>query len=281
MTREQKAPYERLQAEAKQKWETEKRAYDERRGIVATTKPAVHKAVVAPVEEPVHRNSSPGTKLARKLSESNDSSSDTSPSDKSEGEGDGAGGNSDEDGTKMRRMMSAPPPSSPPTVNPDRRQLPDGWITRWDDNYHAWYYVDTRAQPPRSSWAHPLGAAPSSPQPSTTYAPPSNPPPNRAYNSGGPSFPGGYPQGYGYPAQTGMAPGGWQQAQQPVYAQPQQPPSTWWTGRWWYGMGGLALAAGGGYWGALLANAFEDHDRDDYNEGFQDGQDDNYDGGDF
>ncbi|KAH9012032.1 hypothetical protein EDB84DRAFT_1537763 [Lactarius hengduanensis] len=217
--------------------------------------------------------------------------------------------------------MSAPPPSSPPTVNPDRRQLPDGWITRWDGNYHAWYYVDTRAQPPRSSWAHPLGAAPSSPQPSTAYAPPSNPPPNRAYNSGGPSFPGqyvgpqqysqtspypsgpgyqvgqpdqrnfqglspqpqgGYPQGYGYPAQQGWQ-GGWQQAQQPVYPQPQQQSSRG-SGRGGggIGMGGLALAAGGGLLGgALLENAFEDHDRDEYNEGFQDGQDGDYDGGDF
>ncbi|KAI9448513.1 hypothetical protein H4582DRAFT_1901106 [Lactarius indigo] len=187
--------------------------------------------------------------------------------------------------------MSAPPPSSPPTVNPDRRQLPDGWITRWDDKY----YVDTRAQPPRSSWAHPLGAAPSSPQPSTTYAPPSNPPPNRAYNSSGPSFPGQYvgpqqynqtspypsgpgyqvgqpdqrnfqsvppqpqggyppPQGYGYPAQQGWPQGGWQQ-QQPVYAQPQQQPARGGRGGG-MGMGGLAL-------------------------GFQDGQDGDYDGGDF
>ncbi|KAH9027231.1 hypothetical protein EDB85DRAFT_1976087 [Lactarius pseudohatsudake] len=117
MTREQKAPYERLQAEAKQKWEAEKRAYDERRGIVATTKPAVHKAVVAPVEEPVHRNSSPpGTKLARKHSESSNSSSDTNPSDKSEGEDDGAGGNSDEDGDQDEedgdKEPSPPPPKS-------------------------------------------------------------------------------------------------------------------------------------------------------------------------
>ncbi|KAH9012033.1 hypothetical protein EDB84DRAFT_1537766 [Lactarius hengduanensis] len=115
MTREQKAPYERLQAEAKQKWEAEKRAYDERRGIVATTKPAVHKAVVAPVEEPVHRNSSPpGTKLARKLSKSSDSSTDTSPSDLSDGEEDGAGGNSDEDGDEDEEDGDKEPPPPPP-----------------------------------------------------------------------------------------------------------------------------------------------------------------------
>jgi hypothetical protein len=45
--------YERLQAEAKQRWETEKRAYDERRGIVAPTKPASRKTVAATIEEPV------------------------------------------------------------------------------------------------------------------------------------------------------------------------------------------------------------------------------------
>ncbi|KAI9448514.1 hypothetical protein H4582DRAFT_1843028 [Lactarius indigo] len=111
MTREQKAPYERLQAEAKQKWEAEKRAYDERRGIVATTKPAIHKAVVAPVEEPVHRNSSPGTKLALQPSESNDSSTDTSQSDKSEEEEDGTGGNSDED--EEDDVKESPPPPPP------------------------------------------------------------------------------------------------------------------------------------------------------------------------
>ncbi|KAI9449483.1 hypothetical protein BJY52DRAFT_248049 [Lactarius psammicola] len=113
MTREQKAPYERLQAEAKLKWEAEKRAYDERRGIVATTKPIDHKMVAAPVEEPVHRNSSPGTKLARKPSESNDSSTDTSPSDKSEGEEDGAGGNSDEEDEEDEDKESPPPPPPP------------------------------------------------------------------------------------------------------------------------------------------------------------------------
>jgi len=116
MTREQKAPYERLQAEAKQKWETEKRAYDERRGIVATTKPAGHKAVATPVEEPVHRNGSPGTKLARKPSESSDSSSDTSLSDKSEGEEDSTGENSDEEDEDKESPL--PKPSPPPPLLP-------------------------------------------------------------------------------------------------------------------------------------------------------------------
>jgi hypothetical protein len=42
---------------AKQKWVAEKRAYDERRGVVAPTKPAGRRPVAATVEEPVH----PGT----------------------------------------------------------------------------------------------------------------------------------------------------------------------------------------------------------------------------
>lgn len=114
MTREQKAPYERLQAEAKQKWETEKRAYEERRGIVATTKRAGHNVVVTPVEEPVHRNGSPGPKLARKPSESNDSSSDTSLSNKSEAEEESAGENSEEEDEDKE------PPSPPPVKGKTR-----------------------------------------------------------------------------------------------------------------------------------------------------------------
>ncbi|KAH9956781.1 hypothetical protein BC827DRAFT_1270706 [Russula dissimulans] len=82
--------------------------------------------------------------------------------------------------------MSGPPPySTPSTTNPDRRPLPDGYITRYDENYRAWYYVWTRSGPPRSSWTHPLDAqAPSSP-PQANFAPPPNPPPDRT------GFPGG------------------------------------------------------------------------------------------
>jgi len=82
--------------------------------------------------------------------------------------------------------MAAPPPaySTPHAGNPDRRALPDGWITRYDDNYRAWYYVDTRSHPPRSSWDHPLGAPPAG-----NYPPPPNPPPNRGnFGGGGPPF---------------------------------------------------------------------------------------------
>jgi len=123
MTPEQKAPYERLQAEAKQRWEAEKRAYDERRGIVAPAKPVSRKTVAATVEEPVQHTAvgSPGAKPARKTPESSDSSTDTSSSDKSSGEEDGAGGNSigDED-EQMEDEDAAPSP--PPTKSKAKRK---------------------------------------------------------------------------------------------------------------------------------------------------------------
>jgi len=215
--------------------------------------------------------------------------------------------------------MSASQPAFPPAGNPDRRPLPDGWITRWDENYRAWYYVDIRTQPPRSSWEHPVGPL-SSPQQPPTYAPPSNPPSNR-FNSGSPSFPsqyGGapqqytqttYPSGfqggqqqdqrnfpgvpqqpyqaapYGYSGQGqgwSQSQGGWQQSQPPsqVYAQPQPP-----RGRGGPGMGTALLAGGAGLvGGALLMDAFEHHEdrerEEAYDQGFDNGQNDQ-DGGNF
>ncbi|EJD55063.1 hypothetical protein AURDEDRAFT_178889 [Auricularia subglabra TFB-10046 SS5] len=38
----------------------------------------------------------------------------------------------------------------------DKRPLPEGWIRQFDSNNNAWFYVDTRANPPRSIWVHPL-----------------------------------------------------------------------------------------------------------------------------
>ncbi|KAF8495222.1 high mobility group box domain-containing protein, partial [Russula emetica] len=94
MTPEQKAPYERLQAEAKHKWETEKRAYDERRGIVAPTKPVNRKTTAAIIEEPVQPATVGLPVLPQKTPESSDSSADTNLSDKSEEEEDGTAGDS-------------------------------------------------------------------------------------------------------------------------------------------------------------------------------------------
>ncbi|KAF9518453.1 hypothetical protein BS47DRAFT_300025 [Hydnum rufescens UP504] len=44
-----------------------------------------------------------------------------------------------------------------PDRNPDARPLPPGWIEQFDSK--AWFYVDTRASPPRSSWHHPASLA--------------------------------------------------------------------------------------------------------------------------
>ncbi|KZW02657.1 hypothetical protein EXIGLDRAFT_418129 [Exidia glandulosa HHB12029] len=45
--------------------------------------------------------------------------------------------------------MSGPVPD-------DKRPLPDGWIRQWDSNQNHFFYVDTRATPPRAIWTHPL-----------------------------------------------------------------------------------------------------------------------------
>jgi len=201
--------------------------------------------------------------------------------------------------------MSSPPP------NPDTRDLPHGWVAQYNWDYKQWFYVNTREQPPRSSWEHPLGPMP--------FAPPSGPPPDRSYSrspyGGGPGgYNSGYqpsygasPQGYGGPppnytnapsgGYTGggpYAPGGYQQGsyppenrgwfggggggqQQPVYTQ--APPK-----KSGIGLGTAVLAGGAGLvGGALLMDAFEDHDEREREEGFDQGYQDGWDNnqGDF
>ncbi|PAV22272.1 WW Rsp5 WWP domain containing [Pyrrhoderma noxium] len=72
-------------------------------------------------------------------------------------------------------------------------ELPDGWIKEFDRNYNAYFYVDTKASPPRSIWVHPykdeqflnehpevrkrLEAGASPPPSYTSYSAPSGPPP--------------------------------------------------------------------------------------------------------
>ncbi|EUC67521.1 hypothetical protein RSOL_511790 [Rhizoctonia solani AG-3 Rhs1AP] len=87
---------------------------------------------------------------------------------------------------------------SAPERNPDTRPLPPGFITQFDTNYHAWFYVNTNTNPPTTQWTHPAND-----QKPASYAPPQGPPP-----SGGPGFPqipGGspYPQSNSpYPPQN-------------------------------------------------------------------------------
>lgn len=101
--------------------------------------------------------------------------------------------------------MSSPPPYD---VNPDRRPLPAGWITQYDPNYKAWFYVNTEANPPVTTWNHPSGPV-STPSPEPRrYAAPQAPPVNNNFST----YPGSYNPAGGqgsYPSQNGY---------------PQQPP---------------------------------------------------------
>jgi len=42
------------------------------------------------------------------------------------------------------------------SMEDEERPLPEGWIRQWDTNTQHHFYVDTRANPPRSIWNHPL-----------------------------------------------------------------------------------------------------------------------------
>ncbi|KAF7354846.1 WW domain-containing protein [Mycena sanguinolenta] len=81
-------------------------------------------------------------------------------------------------------------------TNPDTRPLPHGWITRFDANHNAWFYVNTKANPPVTTWVHPLGA----PRPSAPamYRPPQGGPPPQ---NGGHGFHTARQPGNPYPPQ--------------------------------------------------------------------------------
>ncbi|OAA34959.1 WW/Rsp5/WWP domain protein [Metarhizium rileyi] len=111
-----------------------------------------------------------------------------------------------------------------------------------------------------------------------------SPPPQQygGYPQQGPpmgAYGGGYGQpGYGgYPPQGqygGYPPGGYQQ-------QPGRRPGGGMSGMG-MGMAGGALGLGAGVLGgAMIADAMHDHDQAEYNQGYQDGMDNDYGGGDF
>ncbi|KAK2462281.1 hypothetical protein APHAL10511_005587 [Amanita phalloides] len=96
--------------------------------------------------------------------------------------------------------MSAPP------QNPDTRPLPPGWVSQYDSNYRAWFYVNAVAQPPVTTWVHPLGPASQSPPPppAASYGAPSGPPPGPPASTGYERGPGyGYGNSYGTPGPQG------------------------------------------------------------------------------
>ncbi|KZT61931.1 hypothetical protein CALCODRAFT_303190 [Calocera cornea HHB12733] len=41
------------------------------------------------------------------------------------------------------------------SMEDEMRELPDGWIREWDPKQKHHFYVDTKANPPRSIWVHP------------------------------------------------------------------------------------------------------------------------------
>ncbi|KAI0773694.1 hypothetical protein C8Q74DRAFT_1368266 [Fomes fomentarius] len=201
--------------------------------------------------------------------------------------------------------MSQPPPYSnnnfPP--NPDKRPLPPGWVEQYDQNYRAWFYVNTAESPPRSSWVHPLGPPPPAPPPSGYGPPPGPPPPNQSY-SPAPYPQGGYNQGYGQPPPQQQ----WGSSPQPGYYGSSPPPQGGYGGygqpppdnRGWFGsnspqptviqqaapkksgpgMGTALLAGGAGLvGGALLMDAIDDHEDNVREEAYQDGYGQGYDNG--
>ncbi|KAN0097854.1 hypothetical protein V8E55_002300 [Tylopilus felleus] len=188
--------------------------------------------------------------------------------------------------------MATPPP------NPDTRELPYGWIQQYNWEFRQWFYVNTRENPPRSGWEHPLGpipqgyAPPLGPPPSRSpYGGPPGPPPpppDRSYNRspyGGPPPPpqgyGGYgasPQGYnntpagGYlgggsygSGNRGYSPGA---PSHTVYVEEQAPQQRK------FGLGTAVAAGGAGLLGGvLLTEAFEKHNEHEREEGYDQGFD--------
>ncbi|PVF94012.1 hypothetical protein CPB86DRAFT_789464, partial [Serendipita vermifera] len=51
-------------------------------------------------------------------------------------------------------------PADPTKENPDKRPLPPGWVTKYDENYKTWYYVDTTKPGGPSAWVHPAESNP-------------------------------------------------------------------------------------------------------------------------
>jgi hypothetical protein len=90
------------------------------------------------------------------------------------------------------------------TENPDKRPVPPGWITKFDENYKVWYYVDTTKPGNVATWEHPADnktSGSSSGAPSTpgvggapaAYDAGSTAPPNQQY--GGQASPAAGPGG--------------------------------------------------------------------------------------
>ncbi|WFD42109.1 hypothetical protein MPSI1_000747 [Malassezia psittaci] len=177
------------------------------------------------------------------------------------------------------------------------RALPDGWVKQFDTNYNQYFYVDTRSNPPRSTWVHPddeqgrysapSGAPPG--QQSSRYGSGSGPGPQASYQ---PQQQGYMPQQQGYmPQQQGYMAQCYYPQQQ--YAQPvmvQQPYSSGMGmgsgrfgglssglgglggGRMGGGLGAGLLGGGAGLLGGFaLAEGMEHMEHDAYDQGYMQG----------
>jgi hypothetical protein len=47
------------------------------------------------------------------------------------------------------------PPAARKSMEDEARELPEGWVRQYDTKEHHQFFVDTRANPPRSIWHHP------------------------------------------------------------------------------------------------------------------------------
>ncbi|KAA1101457.1 hypothetical protein PGT21_020567 [Puccinia graminis f. sp. tritici] len=77
------------------------------------------------------------------------------------------------------------PSSAGPVSDPT---LPAGWIKQWNQQYQAWFFVNTFAQPPLSQWIHPGPVLPPAGPPPMAYGNyparnPNGPAPTGAYQS--------------------------------------------------------------------------------------------------
>lgn len=163
-----------------------------------------------------------------------------------------------QDSTRNNGNSSQNAPSG--SKGADSRPLPDGWVKQFDNkyvfpacspSYKQHFYVDTRANPPRSTWIHPEDEK-------NQYSAPSGPPPGqdqRQFGSGSGGGPGQQPypqQGY-YPQQQYYPQQAYQQPYYPQqqYQQPMMQQSYMSSGRFG-GLGGGRMGGGMGNMGAGL-----------------------------
>ncbi|KAF1963382.1 hypothetical protein CC80DRAFT_541318 [Byssothecium circinans] len=59
------------------------------------------------------------------------------------------------DGPASRTSRNGIPPEHRRSMEDETRPLPEGWVRQFDPIEHHQFFVDTRADPPRSIWTHP------------------------------------------------------------------------------------------------------------------------------